>query len=86
VDKTISMDDERTILAWQDVNHESGRWADRWDYNPALYSILHPGEDEILYLGKADGATVRSRSRAPRSAVATGDALSPFGWARCAWW
>jgi len=55
------MDDERIILDWQDVNHESGRWADRWDYNLALYSILHPDEDEVLYLGKADGSTVRSR-------------------------
>jgi hypothetical protein len=55
------MDDERIILDWQDVNHESGRWADRWHYNLALYSILHPDEDEILYLGKADGCTVRSR-------------------------
>jgi len=55
------MDDERIILDWQDVNHESGRWADRWDYNLALYSILHPDEDEVLYLGKADGSAVRSR-------------------------
>jgi len=58
---TTSMKDERIILDWQDVNHESGRWADRWDYNLALYSILHPNEDEVLYLGKADGCTVRSR-------------------------
>jgi hypothetical protein len=27
----------------------------------ALYGILLPDEDEILYLGKADGSTVRSR-------------------------
>lgn len=55
------MEDERIILDWRDVNRESGRWADRWGYNLALYSILHPDEDEVLYLGKADGCTVRSR-------------------------
>ena len=55
------MEDERIILDWRDVNHESGRWADRWDYNLALYIILHPNEDEVLYLGKADDCTVMSR-------------------------
>jgi hypothetical protein len=41
------MNDERIILDWQDVNHESGRWADRWGYNLALYSILHPDDNHM---------------------------------------
>ena len=49
------MDEDRIILDWRDVHDESGRWSDRWDYNLAVYAILHPTADEILYLGKADG-------------------------------
>jgi hypothetical protein len=55
------MDDERIILDWRDAHDGTGRWAERWDYNLALYAILHPSRDEVLYLGKADGCTVRSR-------------------------
>jgi hypothetical protein len=55
------MDDDRLTLDWRDVHDESGRWADRWGYNLALYAILHPTADEVLYFGKADGCTVRSR-------------------------
>lgn len=55
------MDDDRIILDWRDANHENGRWSDRWDYNLALYAILHPTAAEILYLGKADGCTVKTR-------------------------
>jgi hypothetical protein len=57
------MRDDPIILDWRDVNHESGRWADRWDYTLALYAILHPAADEILYLGKADGDTSTVRRR-----------------------
>jgi len=55
------MDDALIILDWRDVNHGSGRWDHRWGYNLALYAVLHPRTDEILYLGKADGSTVRAR-------------------------
>lgn len=55
------MRDDSIILDWRNVDAESGRWNDRWDYTLALYAILHPSADEILYLGKADGSTVRSR-------------------------
>lgn len=58
------MDDERIILDWQDVHHETGRWSARWDYNLALYAILHARRDEIVYFGKADGCTVRARWKA----------------------
>src|SRR4051812_41467638 len=58
------MDDERIILDWRDAHDEAGRWADRWNYNVGLYAILHPSRDEVLYLGKADGCTVRSRWKA----------------------
>jgi hypothetical protein len=51
------MEEERIILDWRDVNQVP----DRWRYNRALYGILHPDEDEVLYLGKADGCTVKSR-------------------------
>lgn len=54
------MNDDITI-DWRDVYDESARWADRWEYTLALYAILHPRRQEILYLGKADGSTVRSR-------------------------
>jgi hypothetical protein len=52
------MVDDAIIVDWLGVDHES----DRWNYTVALYAILHPSEaDTILYLGKADGSTVRSR-------------------------
>lgn len=53
--------DDVVILDWRDVNHDSGRWSARWRYRRALYAILHPDKDEVLYLGKADGSTVRAR-------------------------
>ena len=55
------MRDGSIILDWRNVYEGSGRWNDRWNYTLALYAILHPSADEILYLGKADGSTVRSR-------------------------
>ena len=67
------MRDDAIILDWRDVNHESGRWADRWEYNLSLYAILHPTEDEILYLGKADGCTVRHRWGPMTSTTGCGD-------------
>lgn len=53
------MENARIIIDWRDA--ESG---DRWDYCRALYAILHPDESEVLYLGKADGCTIRQRWRA----------------------
>lgn len=38
---------------------------DAWGWNCALYAYLHPKQREILYLGKADGTTVRARFTAP---------------------
>lgn len=58
-----AMRDDQIILDWRDVNHESGRWADRWDYTLALYGILHPTDDKVIYLGKADGPTSTVRRR-----------------------
>jgi hypothetical protein len=55
------MDDDRIILDWRDVHDDTGGWSERCDYNLALYAILHPRRDEILYIGKADGCTVRTR-------------------------
>jgi len=50
--------EDRIVIDWQDVSMEGGC---RWDWTLALYAILHPKEDVILYLGKADGTTVRTR-------------------------
>jgi hypothetical protein len=55
------MEDALIILDWRDVNHESGRWEHRWQYELALYAVIHPRTDEIIYIGKADGSTVRAR-------------------------
>lgn|SRR5215469_3272260 len=55
------MQDATIILDWRYVNDGSSRWDHRWDYSLALYAIIHPRTDEILYLGKADGRTVRAR-------------------------
>jgi len=52
---------DRMILDWRNVHDEKGRWADRWSYTPAVYPLIHPTADEVLYLGKAGGCTVRSR-------------------------
>lgn len=51
------MRDDGIILDWRHANAEP----DRWTYTLALYAILHPRAAEVLYLGKADGCTVRSR-------------------------
>jgi hypothetical protein len=32
-----------------------------WEQTGCLYAYLHPETDEILYIGKADGKTVRQR-------------------------
>ena len=54
------MNDDRIILDWRVPAHV---WANRWNYSLALYAILHPTDDEFLYLGKADGATSSVRDR-----------------------
>lgn len=61
------MDDNRIIIDWRDPDDRSRRWADRWNYSAALYAVLHPDTEEILYLGKSDGptSTVRKRWGAP---------------------
>lgn len=58
------MRDGSIILDWRNVDEGSGRWNNRWNYTLALYAILHPSADKILYLGKADGSTVRNRWKA----------------------
>ena len=35
----------------------------RWGYERAVYAYLAPRKDEILYIGKCDGTTVRARWR-----------------------
>ena len=52
------MEDDRILIDWQDVHIENGC---RWGWTLALYAILHPEKDLVLYLGKADGTCVRSR-------------------------
>lgn len=42
-----------------DDDHEA------WGWSCALYAYLHPTDREVLYLGKADGTTVRGRWSAP---------------------
>lgn len=36
-----------------------------WGWSRSLYAYVHPTTDKILYLGKADGTTVRGRFHAP---------------------
>ena len=55
------MEEDQIIIDWRDVYAESDRWAERWYYTLALYGILHPWRDEVLYLGKADGTRVCTR-------------------------
>lgn len=57
----LFMDDDLITIDWRQVADGPCRWADRWSYTLALYAVVHPDEGEILYLGKADGSTVRSR-------------------------
>ena len=57
----IQMQENQIIIDWRDVYAKPHRWAERWDYTLALYGILHPWRDEVLYLGKADGTRVRIR-------------------------
>ncbi len=45
------------IIDWQ----EPAIFRERLEWSRALYAILHPETDEILYLGKADGCTVLDR-------------------------
>src|SRR5262245_37240660 len=34
---------------------------EQWNFNSGLYAYLTPKHDEILYIGKVDGCTVRQR-------------------------
>ena len=56
-----SMDEDLIILDWRQVDDGPCKWGERWAYALALYAVVHPRDDEIIYLGKADGCTVRSR-------------------------
>lgn len=49
-------------IAWSLVADDKH---DAWRSNRALYAYLHPRQREILYIGKADGTTVRARFTAP---------------------
>ena len=49
---------DRIVIHWRDAGAQDGS---RWGWTLALYAIVHPNEDEILYLGKADGTSVRNR-------------------------
>jgi len=43
------VEEDRIVIDWQDVSMEGGC---RWDWTLALYAILHPKEDVILYLAR----------------------------------
>jgi hypothetical protein len=59
-----AMQDLAIVIDWRVVDAESGRWGHGWTYTLALYAILHAEVPAILYLGTADGTTVRTRSNA----------------------
>jgi hypothetical protein len=46
------------VLDWQRIETETDP---RWLYTCAIYAYLAPREREVLYIGKADGCTVRRR-------------------------
>jgi hypothetical protein len=48
-------------IEWQTL----GLHDERWLWNRCLYSYLHPETQQLLYIGKADGATVKARFHAP---------------------
>lgn len=52
----------RITLNWHVVSDDDHRWS----YNRTLYAYLAPRASEILYIGKADGCTVRERWREKR--------------------
>jgi hypothetical protein len=44
-------------IGWVDLAPGS----EAWDWTRCVYAYLHPKDEQILYLGKADGSTVRER-------------------------
>jgi hypothetical protein len=48
----------RVDISWKALEHPKDP---AWKFNCALYAIQHPTRRELLYLGKADGCTVRAR-------------------------
>ncbi len=48
-------------LHWRTLGDETG--ADGWSFTCALYAYLAPRSPEVLYIGKADGCSVRERWR-----------------------
>ncbi len=48
-------------VKWYTLGSRSRGW--RW--TRCLYAYLHPDDNKILYIGKADGPTVRKRFNAP---------------------
>ena len=53
----------KIVLDWRSVSEEDDPG---WSYNRTLYAYLAPRASEILYIGKADGCTVRERWREKR--------------------
>jgi len=51
----------RVHVHWEEAHDDH----EGWSWNRALYAYLHPRMKEILYLGKADGTTIRQRWKAP---------------------
>ena len=47
-------------IEWTCLDHDED---ERWDSDLCLYAYLHPERDKLLYVGKADYATVRERLR-----------------------
>jgi len=48
------------LLTW----HDAHRKPEYLQYDVALYAIVHPNREDILYIGKADGSTVAGRRNA----------------------
>ena len=51
----------RVDVEWKELKPRSKRW----HATRCLYAYLDPHDDRILYLGKADGTTIRQRFTAP---------------------
>jgi hypothetical protein len=61
--RTLILTALKIVLDWQVVPEGDDL---RWSYSRTLYAYLAPRASEILYIGKADGCTVRERWREKR--------------------
>ena len=49
------------VVDWTELDHTGED--ERWDLQWCLYAYMHPGNDELLYLGKADRSSTWDRLR-----------------------